>query len=34
MGAVSDDHGERFYQDIATIEKRFKDKWSENALAD
>ena len=34
MGAVSDKNGERFYQDIATIAKRFKGKWSENALAD
>ena len=34
MGAVSDEHGKRFHQDIATIEKRFKGKWSENALAD
>ena len=33
MGAVSDEHGERFHQDIATIEKRFKGKWSEKALA-
>lgn len=34
MGAVSDEHGERFHQDIATIEKRYKGKWSVNALAD
>ena len=34
MGVVSDKHGERFHQDIATIEKRFKGKWNENALAD
>ena len=33
MEAVNDEHGERFYQEIATIEKRFKGKWSENALA-
>ena len=32
MGAVSDEHGERFHQDVAIIEKRFKGKWSENAL--
>ena len=34
MGAISDEHGERFHQDIATIEKKFKGKWSKNALAD
>ena len=34
MGAVSNEHGERFHQDIATIEKRFKSKWSKNASAD
>ena len=34
MGAFSDEYGERFHQAIATIEKRFKGKWSENALAD
>ena len=34
MVAVCDEHGGRFHQDIATIEKRFKSKWSENALAD
>ena len=27
MGAVSDEHGEIFHQDIATIEKRFKGNW-------
>ena len=32
--AVSDEHGERFHQDIGTIEKRFKSEWSENALAE
>ena len=34
MGAASDEHDERFHQDIATIEKRFRGEWSENALAD
>ena len=34
MGAVSDEYGERFHQDIAAIDKRFKGKWSENVLAD
>lgn len=26
LGAFSDEHGERFHQDIATIEKRYKGK--------
>ena len=34
MGAASDEHGERFHQDIATIEKRFKGKWSKNDFAE
>ena len=34
MGAVSDEHDQKFHQDIATIEKRFKGKWSKNVLAD
>src|SRR5688572_17011034 len=27
-GMVSDEHGERFHQDIATMEQRYKGKWS------
>ena len=34
LGAVSDEHGERFQQDIAVIEKRFKGKWSTGMLAE
>lgn len=34
LGAVSDEHGERFHQDIAAIEKRYTGKWSPNMLAD
>lgn len=34
LGAVSDEHGERFHQDIASIEKRYTGKWSPNMLAD
>ena len=34
LGAVSDKHGERFHQDIAVIEKRFKGKWSLGMLAE
>ena len=31
---VSDEHGERFHQDICTIENRYKGKWSPAMLAD
>ncbi len=34
MGSVSDEHGERFHQDIAVMEKRYKGKWSPPMLAD
>jgi hypothetical protein len=34
LGAVSDEHGERFHQDIAVIEKRYQGKWSVNMLSD
>ena len=34
LGNVSDEHGERFHQDIAAIEKRYKGKWSVGMLAD
>lgn len=27
MGFVSDEHGERFYQDIATIERHYQGRW-------
>ena len=31
---VSEEHGERFHQDIAAIEKRYKKNWSVGILAD
>ena len=34
LGPVSDEHGERFHQDIATIEKRYQGKWTTSSLAD
>lgn len=34
MGSVSDEHGERFHQDVAVMEKRYKGKWSPSMLAD
>ena len=33
-GVVSDEHGERFDQEIATMEKRYQGKWSTSMLAD
>ena len=33
-GSVSDEHGERFHQDIAIMEGRYKGKWSPSMLAD
>ncbi|UYV69440.1 hypothetical protein LAZ67_6003617 [Cordylochernes scorpioides] len=34
LGAVSDEHGERFHQDISSMEKRYQGKWSPAMLAD
>jgi hypothetical protein len=34
LGTVSDEHGERFHQDISNIEKRYAGKWSQHVLAD
>jgi hypothetical protein len=34
LGAISDEHGERFHQDIAVMEKRYHGKWSVNMLSD
>lgn len=33
-GAFSDEHGERFHQDIANMEKRYQGKWNVSMLAD
>ena len=33
-GMVSDEHGERFHRDIATMEQRYQGKWSTTMLAD
>ena len=32
-GAVSDEHGERFNQDIYSMEKRYQGKWNCAMLA-
>jgi hypothetical protein len=34
LGAVSDEHGERFHQDISNMEKWYQGKWSLSMLAD
>ena len=34
FGAVSDEHGERFHQDISSMEKRHQEKWNCAMLAD
>jgi hypothetical protein len=34
LGAVSDEHGERFHQDIVSMEKWYQGKWSPSMLAD
>lgn len=34
LGAVSDEHGERFHQDIIVMEKRYQGKCSKKMLAD
>ncbi|UYV84754.1 hypothetical protein LAZ67_X003339 [Cordylochernes scorpioides] len=34
LDAVSDEHGERFHQDISSMEKRYQGKWSPVMLAD
>lgn len=33
-GSVSDEHGERFHQDISAMEKRYQGKWNASMLAD
>ena len=34
LGAVSDEHGERFHQQISAMEKRYQERWSAKMLAD
>ena len=33
-GAVSDEHGERFHQDISVMEQRYQGRWNEAMLVD
>jgi hypothetical protein len=34
LGTVSDQHRERFHQDISNMEKRYQGKWSLSMLVD
>ncbi|KDR07760.1 hypothetical protein L798_02714, partial [Zootermopsis nevadensis] len=34
LGSVSDEHGERFHQDISTLERRYQGKWRASMIAD
>jgi hypothetical protein len=34
LGRVRDEHGERFHQDIATMEKRYQGRWKPSMLTD
>ena len=34
LGHVSDEHGERFHQQIKTMERRYQGFWDEAMLAD
>ena len=33
LGDVSDEQGERFHQDIKTIEKRYQGRWDQHMMA-
>jgi hypothetical protein len=34
LGAVSNEHGDRFHQDISTMEKQYQGQWIPSMLAD
>lgn len=34
LGAVSDEQGERFHQDIATMEQRYQGRWDPAMMGD
>lgn len=34
LGDVSDEHGERFHQEMKTIEKRYQGFWNERMMGD
>ena len=34
LGAVSDEHGERFHQEISTMEERYQERFNPNMMGD
>ncbi|GBN54611.1 hypothetical protein AVEN_39743-1 [Araneus ventricosus] len=34
LGAISDEHGKRFHQDISMFERRFSGRWNRSTLAE
>ena len=34
LGAVSEEHGERFHQNIQVMEKRYQGRWDEVMMSD
>ena len=34
MGDVSEEHGERFHQDISDMERRYQGRWNCNMMGD
>ena len=34
LGNVSEEHGERFHQDIQVMEKRYQGRWNEVMMGD
>ena len=34
MGSISEEHSEKFHQDISRMEKRYSGKWNRNLLVD
>jgi hypothetical protein len=34
LGAVSEEQGERFYQDIKEMERRYQGRWNVNMMGD
>ena len=34
LGDVSEEHGERFHQDILTVEKRYQARWDKSMVGD
>ena len=34
LGALSEEQGERFYQDIKVMEKRYQGKWNVSIIAE